>query len=56
MNLRPAQNAGAASEAEAVSAILPDNAVVLSFNNGVLDITGFSDLPAGVSASQLGWQ
>ena len=53
MNLRPAQNAGAASEAEAVSAILPDNAVVLSFNNGVLDISGFSDLPPGVSASPL---
>lgn len=53
MDLRPAQNAAAASKAQAVSAILPDNAVVLSFSNGVLDMAGLSGLPAGVSANQL---
>ena len=47
------QNAAAASKAQAVSAILPDNAVVLSFSNGVLDMAGLSGLPAGVSANQL---
>ena len=53
MKLRPAQNAAAAPEAKVISAILPDNAVVLSFSNGVLDMAGLSDLPQGVSASQL---
>ena len=53
MDLRPAQNAAAVPGAKAISAKLPDNAVVLSFNNGVLDISGLSDLPPGVSASQL---
>ncbi|MDC3234482.1 Fe-S cluster assembly protein SufD [Candidatus Puniceispirillum sp.] len=53
MNLRPAQNAAAVSGSKAVSAMFPDNAVVLSFNNGVLDIAGLNDLPPGVTASQL---
>jgi Fe-S cluster assembly protein SufD len=32
---------------------MPDNAVVLSFSNGVLDLAGLAGLPLGVSASQL---
>lgn len=53
MNLRPAHNAAAVSGVRALSAKLPDNAVVLYFDNGVVDVAGFSDLPAGVSATQL---
>ena len=53
MALRPAQNASSASGSKCISAILPDNAVALSFSNGVLDIAGLADLPAGVSASLL---
>ncbi len=53
MDLRPAQNGGALPEAQAISAKLPDNAVVLSFDNGILDMTGLCDLPRGVTASQL---
>jgi Fe-S cluster assembly protein SufD len=53
MDLRPAQNTAAAYKAQAISAILPDNAVVLSFSNGVLDTAGLVGLPAGVNASQL---
>ena len=53
MALRPAQKASSASGSQCISAILPDNAVALSFSNGVLDIAGLADLPAGVSASLL---
>jgi Fe-S cluster assembly protein SufD len=53
MNLRPAQNGAAIPGAKAISAKVPDNAVVLSFDNGVADIAGLSDLPAGVSAIPL---
>ena len=53
MDLRPAQNTAAAYKAQAISAILPENAVVLSFSNGVLDTAGLVGLPAGVNASQL---
>ena len=53
MDLRPATNAAATIGSKAISAMLPDQAVVLSFSNGVLDISGLSDLPPGVSASQL---
>ena len=53
MNLRPAHNAAAVPGVKAISAKLPDNAVVLSFDNGVADIAGLSDLPAGVSAIPL---
>ena len=53
MDLRPATNAAATIGSKAISAMLPDNAVVLYFDNGVLDVSGLSDLPAGVSASQL---
>jgi Fe-S cluster assembly protein SufD len=53
MDFRPAQNAGAAPGAQAISAILPENAVILSFNNGVLDTADLAGLPTGVSASQL---
>ena len=53
MNLRPAQNAATTPGARAFSAKLPDNAVTLSFDNGVLDTSSLSDLPAGVSGIQL---
>ena len=53
MALRPAQKASSASGSKCISAILPENAVTLSFSNGVLDIAGLADLPAGVSASLL---
>ena len=53
MALRPAQHASPSSGVKCISAILPKNAVVLSFSNGVLDLEGLADMPAGVSASQL---
>ena len=53
MNLRPAHNAAAVPGVRALSAKLPDNAVVLYFDNGVVDVAGLSDLPAGVSAIPL---
>ena len=53
MNLRPAQNAATVPGTKAISAKLPHNAIVLPFNNGVLDFASLSDLPSGASASQL---
>ena len=53
MDLRPAHECRRNNRVRAISAKLPDNAVVLYFDNGVVDVAGLSDLPAGVSASQL---
>ena len=52
MDLRPASTAAAAGTA-AISAILPENGVVLSFSNGVLDVADLAALPDGVTASFL---
>ena len=52
MDLRPASACAAAGTA-AISADLPENAVVLSFSNGVLDVAGLAALPDGVTASFL---
>ena len=41
MNLRPAHNAAAVPGERALSAKLPDNAVVLYFDNGVVDVRVF---------------
>ena len=51
MDLRPAEMA--AKQPAAVAASLPDNAVILSFSNGVLDMAGLAALPGGVTASLL---
>ncbi|NDG37621.1 MAG: hypothetical protein EBY34_07885, partial [Alphaproteobacteria bacterium] len=51
MDLRPAEMA--AMQPAAVAASLPDNAVILSFSNGVLDMAGLAALPGGVTASLL---
>ncbi|MDA0358654.1 MAG: Fe-S cluster assembly protein SufD [Proteobacteria bacterium] len=51
MDLRPAEMA--AKQPAAVAASLPDNAVILSFSNGVLDMAGLAALPGGVIASLL---
>jgi Fe-S cluster assembly protein SufD len=51
MDLRPAEMA--ATQPAAVAASLPDNAVILSFSNGVLDMAGLAALPGGVTASLL---
>ncbi len=51
MDLRPAEIA--AKQPAAVAASLPDNAVILSFSNGVLDMAGLAALPGGVTASLL---
>ncbi len=63
MDLRPAgtTSAGTASAGNAnVSAVtpaladnLPENAVILSIHNGVLDNTGLANLPAGITYSLL---
>ena len=53
MDLQPAKNPSSTPEEKCISAILPDNSVVLSFSNGILDMAGLADLPAGVTASQL---
>ena len=52
MDLRPSSAAAPAGTA-AISAILPENGVILSFSNGVLDIAGLAALPDGVTASFL---
>ena len=52
MDLRPASNAATLGNA-ATAATLPENGVVLSFSNGVLDVAGLAALPDGVKASFL---
>ena len=52
MDLRPA-SAAAPAGTEAISAVLPENGVILSFSNGVLDVAGLAALPDGVTASFL---
>ena len=52
MDLRPASACAAAGTA-AISDDLQENAVVLSFSNGVLDVAGLAALPDGVTASFL---
>ena len=52
MDLRPASAAAAAGPA-AISADLPENAAILSFSNGVLDVVGLAALPDGVTVSFL---
>ena len=51
MDLRPALTA--AAQTAAVSAKVPENSVILSFSNGVLDVAGLAALPDGVTASFL---
>ena len=53
MDLRPVQSAAAETSSTAISAKLPDNAVIMSFNNGILDETGLAALPAGVRVDWL---
>ena len=48
MDLRPASVAATAKPA-AITAILPENSVILSFSNGVLDVAGLAALPDGVN-------
>jgi len=50
MDLRPA-SAAAAAGTVAISAVLPENAVTLSFSNGVLDIANLAALPDALTAS-----
>lgn len=52
MELRPAVDAGSISMSRPAN--LPADAVVLTFQNGVVDIAGLDALPAGVTASALG--
>jgi Fe-S cluster assembly protein SufD len=52
MDLRPASAAAPAGTA-AISAIFPENGVILSFSNGVLDAASLAALPDGVTASFL---
>ena len=53
MDLRPASVAAAAGSRRPFRLILPENAVILSFSNGVLDVAGLAALPDGVTASLL---
>ena len=53
MSLKPAKKASFVSGENCIPDILPDDAVVLFFSNGVLDLAGLAGLPAGVSASPL---
>ena len=52
MDLRPA-SAAAVTGTGAISADLPENAAILSFSNGVLDVAGLAALPDDVTASFL---
>ena len=52
MDLRLASAAAVAGSA-AISADLPENAAILSFSNGVLDVAGLAALPDDVTASFL---
>ena len=53
MDLRAAQNVSSTSGIGAISALSTDNAVFLSFSNGILDAADLANLPEGVSASHL---
>ncbi len=53
MDLQLAKTLATVTETQGISAVLPDDSVVLSFNNGVLDQAGLSSLPNSVKASQL---
>ena len=53
MDLQLAKTVSAVSDAQDISAVLPDNAVVLPFINGVLDQTSLDRLPNNVKARQL---
>ena len=52
-DLRFAESAAIAAEMQVFSPAMPDNAVFLSFSNGVLDLASLDNLPKGVKASQL---
>ncbi len=53
MDLRLSKIAAAISKVPGISAVVPDNAVVLSFNDGVLDQASLDSLPNSVKASPL---